>query len=92
MVPKPVVRGRLKLGWSWEEAHLPKAEFDKLSAQKKGKHKVRGYNLRYVCEKAGLNYDNAIHWLNRNPESDIESYFKLKEVDLNELLGIPDLG
>lgn len=79
-----VIYSRLKLGYSQEEALLDRDEFNKLRAQRSGIHKIGKYNLRYVCEQLGINYNTVyILCIKRNRMTPRE-YLESKGYDLTQ--------
>ena len=79
-----LVRNRCRRGYTEEEAILDKDEFEKLSAQRNGIHKIGKYNLNYVCEKLGVKYNTVFSCCIRHKKMTPREYLESKGYDLTE--------
>lgn len=79
-----LIRNRVRYGYSEEEALLGKDEFNKLRAQKVGSHKIGKYNLRYVCNKLGVNYNTVFIQCIKRQRMTPEEYLESKGYDLTQ--------
>lgn len=79
-----VIYSRLKRGYSKEEALLDRDTFNKLRAQKAGIHKIGKYNLRYVCDMLGVNYNTVYTVCIKRNRMTPREYLESKGYDLTQ--------
>ena len=79
-----VIYSRLKQGYSQEEALLSKDEFNKLRAQRAGSHKIGKYNLKYVCNQLGINYNTVYIMCIKRQRMTPREYLESKGYDLTQ--------
>ena len=78
------INSRLRYGYSKEEALLNRDEFNKLRAQRSGIHKIGKYNLRYVCEQLGINYNTVYTICIIRKRMTTREYLESKGYDLTQ--------
>lgn len=78
------INSRLRYGYSKEEALLDRDEFNRLRAQRSGIHKIGKYNLRYVCEQLGINYNTVYTICILRKRMTTREYLESKGYDLTQ--------
>lgn len=78
------IDNRLRYGYSKEEAMLDRYEFNKLRAQRSGIHKIGKYNLSYVCEQLGINYNSVYMACIMRKRMTPREYLESKGYDLTQ--------
>lgn len=76
------IRGRIKRGYSEEEARLSKEEFYELHAERHGKIKFKGKNLSYICKKYGLSYNKVYQTCVTRKRCTIEEYLRKEGIEV----------